>query len=156
MVKFVALLSVLAVISCRVNIATSCSCMGLPSVKDYFCRSSFVALVTITGEPANCSFYTNCYPFKLVRPLKVLPDQIKKGLLLNATSIRTSQEESLCGYNFQPNEDYIISGYINNNGEIVTHLCNYIQRWARMSKIERERHLALFEPKLVCHEVEDI
>lgn len=153
-----------AIATCLLVIATlthikptdACSCMTLNSATDYFCGSSFVSVVTITGEAANCGFASKCYPFKVVRPLKVELARLGKGVSLNSSSLRTSEDEAMCGVSFSPNEDYLVTGSISESGDIAVYLCNLIENWTHMTDSRRSDFLNLFEPRLFCGEREDV
>ena len=139
-----------------ISAATGCSCLQRVSASDYFCESNFVALITITGQPYSCGFFQKCYPFKLLRPLKVDINQLRKGLTVNATAIRTPDDEAMCGTNFETNEDYLIAGQMSSEtGDVNMYLCNLMEDWTHMPLERRNSYLSLFEPKLSCTERED-
>ena len=154
MSKFVALSFI--VLALATSVATGCSCFQRASANDYFCESNFVALITVTGQPYNCGFYQKCYPFKLLRPLKVDITELRKGLTVNATAIRTPEDEAMCGTNFETNEDYLIAGHMSSEtGDVSMYLCNLMEDWTHMPLERQNSYMRLFEPKLLCTERED-
>lgn len=141
--------------SCSLGSAFACSCMAPSSASDYFCEANFAGILTITGEPWQCGFMQKCYQFKLVRPLKVDTTRLRR-LSLNATVIKTPEDEAMCGVSFESNEDYLVAGNINEDtGELALYLCSLIEDWTHMPSDRRISYLSLFEPRLFCGERED-
>lgn len=148
--------TVLVLLAWETRTVSSCSCYPLPTANDYFCSSSFVAIVTVTGDSANCGFFSKCYPFKMIRPLKIELSKLAPNVTLNANSLKTNVDEGICGVSFTPNDDYLVTGDINAMGEISVYLCHLVENWTHMDTATRDTFLKLFEPRLFCGEREDV
>lgn len=134
--------------------ADGCSCMVLPSPKDYFCSSSFVAIIRVDEEAVQCGFFSKCYPIHLMQSLKIDSGKVSKESFVNMTYVKTPEDEAMCGVALTPKEEYIVTGVLSNNGEISLFSCGLVVNWTQMDEERKGAFLQSFEPRLYCTERE--
>lgn len=134
--------------------ADGCSCMVLPSPKDYFCSSSFVAIVRVDEDAVPCGFFSRCYPIHLMQSLKIDSGKVSKESFVNMTYIKTPEDEGMCGVTLVPKEEYIVTGTLSTSGEIAIFSCGLIVNWTQMDEERKGLFLQSFEPRLYCTERE--
>ena len=139
-----------------IDVTSGCSCMVLPSPKDYFCSSSFVAVVRVEEEAVPCGLFSKCYPIHLIQSLKVDKHKVNKEEFINMTYLKTPEDEGMCGVALIPKEEYIITAALTNSGEITVYSCGLVVNWTRMEEERKGVFLQDFEPRLYCTEREGI
>lgn len=144
----------LSVISTLLRPSKTCSCMNLPSASEYFCNSPFVAILRVEGDAESCGFFSKCYPFSLIRALKIDAPKGRKNFHINMTYLKTPEDEGMCGVTLTPGTEYMVTGALSDTGEPSIYSCGLVENWADLHADRKDEVYQLFDPRLYCGERE--
>ena len=121
-----------------VTLSLGCRCAPL-RLDTYYCKSDFAVQIKVKSQRHDTEDQLNSwYDIDLVKVYKTNPSPVLKTAL-NASEIWTGQNGAVCGRFFEVNQNYVITGYYDEEHErLRTHTCTFGRLISELTKDEKD------------------
>ncbi|XP_015434687.1 PREDICTED: metalloproteinase inhibitor 2 isoform X2 [Dufourea novaeangliae] len=125
-----------------------CSCM-LEHPQTSFCRADYVAVVRVRrAKPV--SEHEMAYNVKVNKVFKNGHNNINPVSFPKQEYLWTSPFDTMCGVHLNAGETYVVSGRINNHGQVRVSLCDIQMRWSQVTPRQRKGFRSLYHQGCAC------
>lgn len=125
-----------------IGVCQSCSCPK-STLRETLCSSSFSAVILIK-RVSTCLDWHTCYEVTVRRRFKPSSGLVRE--------IITANNSAACGYEFQPNQEYYVTGHLmeHSSAKVEVYSCSFPVLWSSLTYLERKNILTEIQPQEPC------